>query len=170
MEEIQIKIKTTINSQLLAIEVTNNFKISQLKKECEKLTKIPSSLQNLVYEGQILINERKISDYGIKNNSTIFLVKKQKIEQKEENNLLEVEKASNNIKTNSNNKGKEKTIYELIKSGELSASNLSTIFRDIEQNDLNDFSENFMEFQKTGITNVKTLEKLLSNPFFKKLL
>ncbi len=48
--------------------------ILDIKSTIEKLYSIPIKSQSLQYSGKILLNEKIISDYNIKNNSFIFLI------------------------------------------------------------------------------------------------
>jgi len=77
MDQIEVYIKVTPNNKVYSLPIRKSETILKLKEYCKILSKIPENQQNLLYKGNILLNEKLISDYDIKDNDNILLVKKE---------------------------------------------------------------------------------------------
>ena len=93
-EEILIKIKT-MNSTTFPINIIKSSKISELKSKIFQKVRIQSTNQRLIYQGKVLENTKKISDYKIGEGDVIHLV--------ETNNQNYQQPPNNNINTINNN-------------------------------------------------------------------
>jgi len=77
-DTITLKIKMSMNNTLFEINISKTATVKELKNACSASDKsnISSTVQNLVYKGRILADEKLLSDYNISNDHTIILVKK----------------------------------------------------------------------------------------------
>lgn len=172
MEEIQLKIKLMENNyETFTLKIKNCFRVLQLKEECEKITKIPLSSQNLVYNGRILANERLLIDYDIKNNSLLHLIKKHEEQPKKEENSFKNENMPNNILTNNSRTNSNLSSNYSNKKEDSSESTIDTKLGKFNKKDYNDFLKNLNEIKNSGLNpNPQTVEKSLKNPILKKIL
>lgn len=67
-----------LNVRTFTFYFKSSDKIEKIKTELEKLTSITPEEQRLMYVGKQLDDERCISEYGISDNSTIFLLLRMK--------------------------------------------------------------------------------------------
>ena len=108
MDQIEVYIKVTPNNQIYSLPIRKSETILKLKEYCKVLSKIPQDQQNLLYKGNILLNEKFIGDYDIKDNDNIILVKKEEPKQvnipikQNFNNLNSNEHIFNNINISNN--------------------------------------------------------------------
>ena len=108
MAQIEVYIKVTPNNQIYSLPIRKSETILKLKEYCKVLSKIPQDQQNLLYKGNILLNEKFIGDYDIKDNDNIILVKKEEPKQvnipikQNFNNLNSNEHIFNNINISNN--------------------------------------------------------------------
>ena len=70
---MQIFIKT-LTGRTLAINVNSNDSVESVKLEIEKTEGVPVHEQKLIFAGQILQNDRCLSDYNVQKESTLHLV------------------------------------------------------------------------------------------------
>lgn len=74
--KITIVVKPTASGEKLQIEVDPASTVLDLKNEIAKLPNQPKAEeQRVIYKGQILKDEKKIDDYGVKHEHTVHLVK-----------------------------------------------------------------------------------------------
>lgn len=168
MDVIEVKIKVTPNPHLYIVKMESSDTILDLKKECEKITKIPYSLQNLVFNAQILINTKTIRYYEIKNGQRIILVKKltePPPETKSENNT-DINNNTSLIKRNVN-------INENLTRNNNNRLGLLDIFslslKNMNVDEINNIKENFLglgQRNSLGSLNPKFFEQLLNNPYY----
>jgi len=102
MDQIEVYIKVTPINKVYSLPIRKSETILKLKEYCKILSKIPQDQQNLLYKGNILLNEKLISDYDIKDNDNIILIKK------EEPNLGNIP-----IKQNSNNSNSNENVFNI---------------------------------------------------------
>jgi len=76
MDQIEVNIKLATNNQVYNLPIRKTDTILKLKEYCKVLSKIPEDQQNLLYKGNILFDDKLISDYNIENNHDIILAKK----------------------------------------------------------------------------------------------
>lgn len=172
MEEIQLRIKLMDNNyETFTLKIKNCFRVLQLKEECEKITKIPLSSQNLVYNGRILGNDRLLTDYDIKNNSLLHLVKKHEVQSIKEENSFKNENIPNNILTNNSRTNSNLSSNYSNKKEDSSESTISTKIGKFNKKDYNDYLKYINEIKNSGLNpNPQTIEKCLKNPIIKKLI
>ena len=68
MDQIEVNIKFVPNNQVYNLPVRKSDTILKLKEYCKVLSKIPEDQQNLLYKGEILLDDKLISNYNIENN------------------------------------------------------------------------------------------------------
>lgn len=69
----QIFVKPLVGRSI-TLEVESSTRIESVKNKIKDITSIPPNEQSLIYDGKPLENERRISDYMIRKNSTLHLV------------------------------------------------------------------------------------------------
>lgn len=70
---MKIKIKTLDNKEL-ELEIESNLSVLDLKKLIEKRSNIPSDRQRIIYQGRVLLDDKKVSDYDVMNETVLHLV------------------------------------------------------------------------------------------------
>ena len=83
MEQVSKKITINIEisfNKMLKIDIETSNTVFQLKQMIEKIGNISQEEQQLLFDGEILQNLHKISDYRIQEGKTIKLVREEKIE------------------------------------------------------------------------------------------
>ena len=178
MDEIEIKIKVTPNPILYKVKIKKSDEIITLKKLCEKYTNISHTLQNFVFDGQILSDEQKISDYNIENGTRIILVKKlteppPKSEEEEKEETTTNKNISNNsIILNNNNQNINADLSKNIAptnniSNRGNFDLFASLFNNLNINDIEKIKEKIGGIgQKSGLGEVdqKLYERIYNNP------
>jgi len=77
MDQIEVIIKLQTKSLMNYMLIGRSDKIEKLKQLCEKISDVPPEQQILIYKGNILSNDKIISDYNIDNGAKIILNKKE---------------------------------------------------------------------------------------------
>ena len=72
-ESIKITFKT-VDDESYDVTVNQNSKISQIEEMASSMTSIPLNEVRFIYRGRHLEPEKMISDYGIEDGSTLYLV------------------------------------------------------------------------------------------------
>jgi hypothetical protein len=98
MTDIQVKIKTTYQSDINIVTIKSDAKVEDIMKEIEKYSKIPVASQKLIFKGKILKPEEPIATYKIENDSTLIMVKT--VTQANTNNTSSASAPSNNVSSN----------------------------------------------------------------------
>lgn len=83
-EEIKIKIKQTSSNITDEILINEDATVAELKSKIEEKTGFKPEVQNLVYKGRILANDKTLNSYGLKSDHVVILVKKYVEEKKPE--------------------------------------------------------------------------------------
>ena len=184
MSEILIKIKQTSSNTTNEIKIPKEATVSELKTKIEELTSIKPELQNLVYKGRILANEKILNDYGLDNDHVIILVKKYVEEKKEE-------KSTEKKETTTSNNGNINTTSNIPSNQNQSQSNLNQdpfsmygnmgfggmggmggLGGNMDMNQLNELMSNPMYQQAMDqvLSNPQMVQRMLDNPQIKPLL
>lgn len=97
-EEIKIKVKQTSSNTTDEILINEDATVAELKTKIEEKTGFKPEVQNLVYKGRILANDKTLSSYSLKTDHVVILVKKFVEEKKPEVTTT----TTTNTTTNSN--------------------------------------------------------------------
>lgn len=76
--DITIKVKQTATNTVVEVQTSLESSVLEFKLKIQELTEIEPELQNLIYKGKILVDEKTLNDYSIQDNFTVILVKKVK--------------------------------------------------------------------------------------------
>nr|8J0A_A Chain A, Ubiquitin variant R4 [synthetic construct]8J0A_B Chain B, Ubiquitin variant R4 [synthetic construct] len=68
----------TQDGKIIKLEVNDDDTILNVKKKIEEKTGIPPEDQILIYKGKVLEDDKTLADYNIKENDTLYLVKRLK--------------------------------------------------------------------------------------------
>ena len=98
MTDIQVKIKTTYQSDINIVTIKSDAKVEDIMKEIEKYSKIPVASQKLIFKGKILKPEEPISTYKIENDAVIIMVKS--VSAQSANNTSSSSVPANNVSSN----------------------------------------------------------------------
>jgi len=175
MDQIEIYIKVTPNNQVYSLPIRKSETILKLKEYCKILSKIPQNQLDLLYKGNILLNEKLISDYDIKDNDNIILIKKE-----------EPKQVNIPMKQNSNNSNSNENIfninnYNLQNNDEINVNEIANSFKRAKIQDVISFFENAdldklenyykllgMKFSDLFGMEKQEFKKLVKDPSFKK--
>jgi len=128
MDLIEVYIKLIPNNQIYSLPIRKSETILKLKEYCKIISKIPQDQQDLLYKGQILLNEKFVNDYNIENNDNMLLVKKEEpkpvnIPINQNSNIL-----NKNIKFSNNN--------------EINANDVANAYKRVQAQDILSFYDN----------------------------
>uniref|UniRef100_A0A3B3QUY2 Ubiquitin-like domain-containing protein n=1 Tax=Paramormyrops kingsleyae TaxID=1676925 RepID=A0A3B3QUY2_9TELE len=70
---IQVFLKT-VNGTIHTYEITPGETVSEFKRKVFNKEHVAVDQQRLIYEGRQMEDGKKLEDYGVKNESTIFLI------------------------------------------------------------------------------------------------
>ena len=157
MDEIEVNIKLAQNNKEYTLPIRKLDTIYKLKEYCQVLSHIPQDQQNLLYKGEILLNEKLINDYNIEDNHYILL------EKKSDQKSVKVP-----LIQNSNKEIKQNNIY--IPSNK--QPDITSFFNNIDLNQLENFYQSLGFGKYSEITGVKleTVKKMLNDPSTKDMI
>ncbi len=185
MSEILIKIKQTSSNTTNEIKISKEATVAELKTKIEELTSIKPELQNLVYKGRILANEKILNDYGLDNDHVIILVKKYVEEKKEDksSDKKETTNTSNTSNTNNTTLPNNQTQNNLNQDpfsmygnmgfgGMGGMGGMGGLGGNMDMNQLNELMSNPMYQQAMDqvLSNPQMVQRMLENPQIKPLL
>ena len=136
MDQIEVYIKITPNNKVYSLPIRKSEKILKLKEYCKILSKIPQNQQDLLFKGNILLNEKLISDYDIKDNDNIILIKK------EEPNLRNIPIKQNFNNLNSNENSFNINNINIPNNDEINANELADVNKRTQPQEIISFLEN----------------------------
>ena len=133
MDQIEVYIKVTPINQVYSLPIRKSETILKLKEYCKVLSKIPENQQDLLYKGNILLNEKIISDYDIKDNGNILLIKK---EEPKPGNIP--------IKQNFNNSNENENVFNINipNNDEINVNEIANACKRVQFQDVISFFEN----------------------------
>ena len=175
MDQIEVYIKVTTNNQVYSLPIRKSETILKLKEYCKILSKIPQNQQDLLYKGNILLNEKLISDYDIKDNDNIILIKKDEPNQ----GNISMKQNSNNLNSNENIFNINN--YNLQNNEEINVNEIADSFKKAKIQDVISFFENAdldklenyykllgIKFSDLFGMEKQEFKKLVKDPSFKK--
>lgn len=72
---LTVNIKSMNSTQkTVAVQITDDMKVLQLKERIESTLKIPAVSQRLIFQGKVIKDDQILRVYGIKDGQTIHLV------------------------------------------------------------------------------------------------
>ena len=136
MDQIEVYIKLKPNDKIYSLPIRKSETILKLKEYCKIISKIPQDQQDLLYKGQILLNEKFINDYNIENNDNILLVKKE--EPKPVN--IPINQNSNILNTNENTFNINKIKFS--NNNEINVNEVANAYKRVQAQDILSFYDN----------------------------
>ena len=157
MDEIEVTIKLAENNEIYYLPIRKSDTIHQLKEYCKIISQIPQDQQKLLYKGEVLLNEKLISDYNIEHNHNIILEKKK-------------DQKSVNVPINQNsNKEINPNCIAIDNNKEL---DITSFFNNIDFNKLDNFYQSLGLGKYSEITGIEPqkMKEMLNDPSTKDMI